>query len=249
MTPFVRLFTEGRTDEILHFLLNAAMFLPFGFLFRMVSGSTAKTACAGLFLSAAIEFVQLAASLGQCDMADVAANAVGALAGSVIAWQLMKFMQGFMESGKICFAASSGGHLEQVACLAPLLQNHPGFLVTEDTPAGAPGAFLDRYFLRQVNRREPQAVLLCLANTWDSLMILVSEKPEFIICTGALAVLPLCLLGKALGVKLIFIESFAKKDSPTVCGRILYRFADLFIVQWKEMLKVYPDALFLGSIY
>ena len=32
-------------------------------------------------------------------------------------------------------------------------------------------------------------------------------------------------------------------------GSIVYKFADLFIVQWKEMLELYPNAVYGGWIF
>lgn len=49
--------------------------------------------------------------------------------------------------------------------------------------------------------------------------------------------------------KVIYIESFAKINSPTLTGRVMYKFADIFYVQWPEMLKVYPKAKYIGGIY
>ena len=45
------------------------------------------------------------------------------------------------------------------------------------------------------------------------------------------------------------IETFANKNKKTATGRLIYPIADLFIVQWKEMLKLYPKATYGGSIY
>jgi UDP-N-acetylglucosamine:LPS N-acetylglucosamine transferase len=75
------------------------------------------------------------------------------------------------------------------------------------------------------------------------------EKPDVIICTGVLAMIPLCLICKLFGKKLIFIESFAKVTSPTRSGKLLYRFADQFYVQWPQMLEVHPNAIYVGGIY
>ena len=69
------------------------------------------------------------------------------------------------------------------------------------------------------------------------------------ITTGVLAIVPLALLMKLFGGKLIYIESFAKVTSKTLSGKLLYRFADQFYVQWEEMLKLYPKAIFKGGIY
>lgn len=149
---------------------------------------------------------------------------------------------------KICFAASSGGHLEQLLMLTPLMEKYHGFIVTEKT-SYALTANCSVLYLKQVNRKEPLFIFKMIYNSFLSLNILLKEKPDCIICTGVLAMIPLCLLGKMMGKKLIYIESFAKVSSPTKTGNLLYKYADQFYVQWKEMLNVYPNAIFLGGIY
>ena len=47
----------------------------------------------------------------------------------------------------------------------------------------------------------------------------------------------------------VYIESFAKVSSPTLSGKLLYRFADRFYVQWETMREFYPKAVCLGGIY
>ena len=86
-------------------------------------------------------------------------------------------------------------------------------------------------------------------NSYLSLKIYLKEKPDLVICTGALAMIPICLISKLMGKKLIYIESFAKVSSPTQTGQLLYRFADQFYVQWPQLLRFYPNAIYLGGIY
>lgn len=61
--------------------------------------------------------------------------------------------------------------------------------------------------------------------------------------------IPLCLICKLFGRKLIYIESFAKISSPTETGKFMYKYADRFYVQWKSMLKFYPNAVYVGGVY
>lgn len=49
--------------------------------------------------------------------------------------------------------------------------------------------------------------------------------------------------------KVVYIESFAKISSPTETGKLIYKFADRFYVQWESMKEFYPNALYLGGIY
>ena len=58
----------------------------------------------------------------------------------------------------------------------------------------------------------------------------------------------MCLLAKVFRKKLIFIESFSKITSPTITGKLLYKHADLFLVQWEDMKKFYPNAKYGGYI-
>ena len=150
---------------------------------------------------------------------------------------------------KVCFAASSGGHFEQLSMLKPLMDEYDSFVVTEETAYKATIKGKKMYYLHQVNRKEWTLPIWMMVNSIKSLKMVIAERPDAIITTGVLAMIPLSLLVKFFGGKLIYIESFAKVSSPTETGKFLYRFADQFYVQWEPMKKFYPDAIYLGGIY
>src|SRR5699024_9930755 len=106
----------------------------------------------------------------------------------------------------------------------------------------------DYYYITQINRQEKTFVLSFVRIFFQSLRIFLKERPDVIISTGALCVIPTFLIGKIFRKKLIFIESFAKINSPTMTGKFLYKICDYFIIQWEEMQKIYPKALYFGSI-
>lgn len=150
---------------------------------------------------------------------------------------------------KICFAASSGGHYEQLLMLKPLMEKYDSFVVTEETLYKAAISGEKTYYLKQVNRRERSFLPRMIANACRSLRIFLKEKPDVVISTGVLATIPICLIAKAAGKKLIYIESFAKVTSATQAGKLLYQYADQFYVQWPQMKAIYPKAIYLGGIY
>lgn len=149
---------------------------------------------------------------------------------------------------KICFASSSGGHLEQLLMLKPLMIKYKSFIVTEKSSYNL-DIDIPVYELLQVNRQERNFIFRMLINTIRSTKIFIKETPDVVVCTGVLACIPICLLAKAFRKKLVYIESFAKIYDGTLTGRLLYRFADRFYVQWKSMLDVYPNAVYVGGIY
>ena len=149
---------------------------------------------------------------------------------------------------KICFIASSGGHFEQLMMLKPLMDSNRSFIVTEKTNYSV-NTNEKVYYLKQVNRHELKFIPLMILNSFKSLKVFMKEKPDVIISTGALSVIPICVIGKVFRKKIIFIESFAKITSPTLTGRFIYKFADRFYIQWESLRKLYPNAINKGGIY
>lgn len=150
---------------------------------------------------------------------------------------------------KIIFAASSGGHLEQLLMLKPLMEKYDSVLVTEKTDYSAGQLDVKTYYLKQINRKEIFFIPKLIGNSFRSLRIIIRERPKVMITTGVLAIIPLALLMKLMGGKLIYLESFAKVTSKTLSGKLLYKYADQFYVQWEEMLELYPKAIYKGGIY
>lgn len=145
------------------------------------------------------------------------------------------------EARKTCLIYSSGGHYAEIkrALAGILFTNvyHVTFAIDDKSPQ------VDNVARRIFITHPRRQVLRTLKNTWESFWLLRQERPRFIISTGADVAVPTLLLGKLLfGCKIIFIES-AGDITPTLTGRIVYPFCDLFIVQWREKLQYFPKAV------
>lgn len=150
---------------------------------------------------------------------------------------------------KVCFAASSGGHYEQLLMLRPLMYKYDSFILTESTKYRACLDGERTYYLWQANRREWTAPARMIVNVVMSIYIFIKERPDVVVCTGVLSMIPMCLVAKLFRRRLIYIESFAKINSATETGKLLYHCADQFYVQWESMLDIYPKAIYRGGIY
>lgn len=145
---------------------------------------------------------------------------------------------------KICLVASRGGHIGEM-CFAKDL-NAEMFLITEKTDNNNNILFFcPTYYVDPINRRERNAVWKILKLFCTAYRILKKEKPDCYISTGALISIPVLLLGKLQGKKIIFIETLARVVSPSLSGRIAYCFADVFVVYWESLLKYYPKAYYI----
>lgn len=94
-----------------------------------------------------------------------------------------------------------------------------------------------------------RSIKALIINTFIAIKILIKERPDVIISSGAAVAVPFFYLGKLFGAKTIYVEVFDRIDKPTLTGKIVYPVTDKFIVQWEEMKKVYPKAINLGSIF
>tara|TARA_R110000787_G_scaffold59922_3_gene135817 strand:- start:10485 stop:10955 length:471 start_codon:yes stop_codon:yes gene_type:complete len=83
-----------------------------------------------------------------------------------------------------------------------------------------------------------------LLNGLQASLLYVRLRPLFIISTGAGIAIPLMLIGKLFGSKIIYIESGARVYSASKTGAFMYKYSNLFIVQYPTMLKRYPNATF-----
>ena len=151
---------------------------------------------------------------------------------------------------KVCLTSSSGGHFMQLKQLFDITKKYNTFIVTEKNVISLQlkSKYKVKYLVQQ-ERKNIDFIFEFFINILKSIWIVITQKPDVVISTGAGATYPICKLVKMTGGKVIFIESFAKIKSPTVTGKKVYKFADEFYVQWPEMLKYYPKAKYRGGIY
>lgn len=150
---------------------------------------------------------------------------------------------------RICLCSSSGGHFEQLMMLKPLTEEYDSFVVTEKLDYEVKVGNVPVKYVLAINRTDKLFFLKFIYSIVESFFIVLTNKPDFIISTGALAAVPLMFWTKIFGGKVIYIESFAKINSPNISGKIAYKFADQFYIQWESLRKFYPNAINKGGIY
>lgn len=158
-----------------------------------------------------------------------------------------------MKNKKILLICSDGGHLAQILELKDMFINYNYLIVTEESPATLP--LKEKYNIQYLKerpkgkKRNLQFFFSVIVNLVLSIGILIKHFPKVIITTGSHTAIPMCLLGKISGVKVVWILSFARINSRAFSADIIYPFADRFIVQWPGVQKYYKKSIYLGGIY
>lgn len=154
---------------------------------------------------------------------------------------------------KVLFISSTGGHLTELLELKKMFNKYDYRIITEKTKSTEdlktiyPGKVYYLPYGTKHNKLKYPFILLL--NCFISLFYFIKFRPNVIVTTGAHTAGPMCCIGKILGAKIVYIETFANIKTKTVTGRLVYLFADLFIVQWESMLKLYPKAVYGGWIF
>ena len=154
---------------------------------------------------------------------------------------------------KVLFISSTGGHLSEMMRLSPMFPKYDYFIITEKTKSNLnlKETYPNRvgYLVYGTKRRFLTYPFKLLFNCFKSLFYFIKIRPKVVITTGAHTAGPMCCIAKLFRKKVIYIETLANSKTKTVTGRLVYHFADLFIVQWEDMLKLYPKATYGGWIY
>lgn len=153
---------------------------------------------------------------------------------------------------ELMLISSVGGHLTQLSQLFPLMSKYKTVLVSEKLEATE--YLAKKYerveYLVYGTRKHLFSYLFKFSfNILKSFYLYCKYRPKVILTTGTHTAVPMCYIGKLFGSKIIFIESFAKRDSANLSGKMVYPIADLFMVQWESMLKIYPKAVYKGGVY
>ncbi len=152
---------------------------------------------------------------------------------------------------KVLFVSSTGGHLSELLQLKPLFEKYDYHLITEKTKSTIKlkNNYKVNYLVFGTKDYPLSYIFKFSYNFLKAFYLYLKIRPKVIVSTGAHTAIPFCYIGKLFGSKIVFIETFANSKTKTLTGRLIYPIANLFIVQWEDMLKIYPNAVFGGWIY
>ncbi len=183
-------------------------------------------------------------------------DTLGAIIGSTLSLIFIKLRIKHQEKKnkrpkKVFFVSSIGGHLTQLLQIKSIFNDYDYLLITEksDVTTDLKNKYHVKYFLYCNKKNFLKYFIINVINAFHSVFVFFLNRPDVIVTTGANTAVPLCYLGRIFGKKVIFIESFAKKEGKTLAGKLVYPIATTFIVQWESMLEYYPKAKYFGGIY
>lgn len=161
---------------------------------------------------------------------------------------------------RLLVVLGEGGHTKQMLRLVELLG--PGYtyhyvavegddLSVAHLPHPGPVHRLPRPRSKVHGRTDPawRAAWNTLYCTWRAFGVLRRVRPQAVLGAGPAISVPVSLVGKVLGARVIHVESASRVRRLSLTGRILYPVADLFFVQWEGLRERYPKAIYAGRVW
>lgn len=147
---------------------------------------------------------------------------------------------------RLVLVCSDGGHLTEMKMLLPAFEGHDYCLVTYRCVRTEALASKERAHLIPFIGTNLLRMAWAFLKAFD---IILKERADVVITTGAEISIPFCWVGKLLSARIVFIETWSRLHTRSFSGPMVYPVADLFLVQWPSMLELYgPKARCEGGV-
>ena len=101
---------------------------------------------------------------------------------------------------------------------------------------------------REVGQSFWSSVPSTLHALWACVHLIWTAAPDLVLVNGPGTCVPVAVLARMMGARVIFTESWCRVSTLSLTGRIMYYVAHRFVVHWPELARRYPRAEYLGRI-
>jgi UDP-N-acetylglucosamine--N-acetylmuramyl-(pentapeptide) pyrophosphoryl-undecaprenol N-acetylglucosamine transferase len=143
-------------------------------------------------------------------------------------------------SGSVHLIGSLGGHLELLHAAAPALARLDQTWITSE---GARAASLRAEGKRVRTLPRLDRGTLGVSAIWAGIVLALRERPRLVVTSGAGLAVPFAVVSRALGARIVFLETMARVRTGSLSGRLLARLGATVLVQWPELRGTYPRAV------
>ncbi len=147
---------------------------------------------------------------------------------------------------RLLLVCSPGGHLQTLSMMGPAWRDMERSWVTLEGPDV--GFLLADEDVTIAHGPTNRSIVNFFRNLTLAWRILRKRKPEAIISTGAGVAVPFYVVGKLLGIRLVYVESLARTETLSLSGRLVYPLVDRFFVLWPDLAEKHRRAEYVGTV-
>ena len=145
---------------------------------------------------------------------------------------------------KVLLISSGGGHWIELLRLRSAFDGHFLVFATVSESYRAHLGQAPLHVVPDATRWDRLGLVRCAA---EVLALLMRERPDVVVSTGALPGFFGVVLARLVGARTIWVDSLANVEELSMSGQKVGRFADLWLTQWPELAR--PEGpRYVGSV-
>ncbi|TCK07548.1 UDP-N-acetylglucosamine--LPS N-acetylglucosamine transferase [Marinobacterium mangrovicola] len=133
---------------------------------------------------------------------------------------------------KVLLISSSGGHWVQMSRVKPAFAGAEMIFASTEKHYGQHNPDHPFFYIPDASRSSPFRLAV---QGGAVLWLILRQRPDCIVTTGATAGLWALVFGKKLGAKTIWLDSIANSLELSLCGKKAQKYADLYLTQWEHL--------------
>jgi beta-1,4-N-acetylglucosaminyltransferase len=150
-------------------------------------------------------------------------------------------------SAHTLLVCSSGGHLLQLHALEPAWREFSHVWVTFDKSDARSLLRGERvvFAYGPTNR----SLKNLIRNLWLAWRVIARARPAVVLTTGAGVAVPFAWVGRLRGARVVYVESLARIDGPSLSCRLIAPVAARLYAQWPDLRASLPAARYAGTVF
>lgn len=147
----------------------------------------------------------------------------------------------------LLLVCSTGGHLLQLHALEPAWRPYERSWVTFDKSDARSLLAGERVtYAYGPTNRSIRNLLRNLVLAWH---VVGAARPRVVLTTGAGVAVPFAWIGRLRGARVVYVESLARIEGPSLSYRLIAPVASRRYVQWPELADALPGTRFAGNVF
>jgi beta-1,4-N-acetylglucosaminyltransferase len=150
---------------------------------------------------------------------------------------------------EVLLVCTGGGHLLQLWSLRAAWAGYSQAWVVGSHEGSDVASLLEHDRVYRAHPRASRSVRKLILNLLLARRLLRELRPRVILTTGAAVAVPFAWLGRLYGIRVVWVETLARAESPSLSCRLVAPVADRVYVQWPELVDEVRHARYAGTVF
>jgi beta-1,4-N-acetylglucosaminyltransferase len=150
---------------------------------------------------------------------------------------------------EVLLVCTGGGHLLQLWSLREAWSGHRRAWVVASHAGSDVDSLLAGEHVHRAHGPAARSIRKLVRNLALARRLIRELRPRVIVTTGAAVAVPFAWLGRLYGVRVVYVESLARTQRPSLSCRLAAPAADRIYVQWPELQRALPRGRYAGTVF